>query len=106
MELETPAEEVEFEVELARKTGIDGLLRHLQVSQNSQRASDRFDRFDTCPSLSKFVVCPNLFWPNPSDPRWSKVAKKSPDDAVGELADAKLSSLEAKASGTVCTPRF
>lgn len=58
MELETPAEEVEFEVELARKTGIDGLLRHLQVSQNSQRASDRFDRFDTCPSLSKFVqVC-------------------------------------------------
>ena len=46
MELETPAEEVEFEVELARKTGIDGLLRHLQVSQNSQRASDRFDRFE------------------------------------------------------------
>lgn len=57
VELETPAEEVEFEVELARKTGIDGLLRHLQVT------------------------------------------KKSPDDAVGELADAKLSSLEAKVLG-------
>ena len=53
MELETPAEEVEFEVELAKQTGIDGLLRHLQVSQ---KVSDRFDRDDLIvfPSLSNF----------------------------------------------------
>ena len=54
MELETPAEEVEFEVELAKQTGIDGLLRHLQVSQ---KVSDRFDRDDLI-VFSKFVqVC-------------------------------------------------
>ena len=89
MELETPAEEVEFEVKLAKKTGIDGLLRHLHVSQ----------RLFDLPDLSKFVqVCPSL---SPSDPlSWSKVAKKGPDDAVGALAEVKLSSLEAKASGT------
>jgi len=57
VDLETPSEESDFEVELARKTGLDGLLRHLQVKN------------------------------------------KSPQDAVSELAEAKLSALETKVLG-------
>ena len=55
LNLEIPPEESEFEVTLAKKTGLDGLLRHLQV------------------------------------------AGTTPDDAVAELANAKLTELETKA---------
>lgn len=31
LDLESPPEESEFEVDLAKKTGLDGMLRHLQA---------------------------------------------------------------------------